>query len=205
MPTKTLYCIRHGYALHNKLYHTMGTEAYTTFRDTHLLEEGYEQAKNMGRVYPELGNCNLVLVSPLSRTLETSMMVYGHSNIPLICKDFLLEYPLGGTEICNRRKDVDDLKVLFDSYRITYCTSDNAFKWSDERENIDDLDIRINAMLEWLGNREEQTIAIVSHNSFLGRFIYQGVDGGNELEHCVPYKVEVTYDENNKYVDHRLV
>ena len=206
MPTKTLYCIRHGYAVHNKLYHSIGTEAYTTFRDTHLLQEGYEQAKELRETCEELRDVDLVVVSPLSRTLETSMMIFGNSNSPLISKDFLLEYPLGGTEICNRRKDVDDLKVLFDSFRITYDISDNIFKWSNEQENIADLDIRINEMLEWLGNREEETIAIVSHNSFLGRLIYEVVNNdGIELEHCMPYKIEVRYDENNKYVSHNLV
>ena len=29
---KTLFCIRHGYALHNKLFWTIGRKAYGEFR-----------------------------------------------------------------------------------------------------------------------------------------------------------------------------
>ena len=45
---KTIYCIRHGYALHNKLFWDIGRRAYNEFRDTPLLEEGYNQAKRLG-------------------------------------------------------------------------------------------------------------------------------------------------------------
>ena len=44
---KTLYCIRHGYALHNKLFHYIGSRAYREFRDTPLLYEGIIQAQNL--------------------------------------------------------------------------------------------------------------------------------------------------------------
>ena len=39
--SKTLYCIRHGLALHNVLYWHVGTKAYTEYNDTPLLDEGY--------------------------------------------------------------------------------------------------------------------------------------------------------------------
>ena len=35
---KTLYCIRHGLALHNVLFWEIGTDAYTKYNDTRLLE-----------------------------------------------------------------------------------------------------------------------------------------------------------------------
>ena len=39
---KILYCIRHGYALHNQLYKHMGSRAYYEYRDTPLLHQGIE-------------------------------------------------------------------------------------------------------------------------------------------------------------------
>ena len=50
---KTLYCIRHGYAFHNKLFKYIGRRAYIEFPDTPLLEKGYNQAKMLT---PPLGN-----------------------------------------------------------------------------------------------------------------------------------------------------
>ena len=42
---KILYCIRHGTALHNKLFWTMGRKAYTHYHDTPLLEKGWREAE----------------------------------------------------------------------------------------------------------------------------------------------------------------
>ncbi len=46
---KTLYCIRHGYALHNKLFFEIGPRAYSEYRDTPLLEKGFNQAKTLNK------------------------------------------------------------------------------------------------------------------------------------------------------------
>ena len=44
---KTLYFVRHGYALHNFLFWKLNKEAYS-IRDTQLLQKGIEQATNLG-------------------------------------------------------------------------------------------------------------------------------------------------------------
>ena len=41
---KTLYFIRHGYALHNEMAIEMGETAYQTIRDPPLLKKGINQA-----------------------------------------------------------------------------------------------------------------------------------------------------------------
>ena len=66
---KTIYCIRHGYALHNKLFWDIGRRAYSEFKDTPLLEKGINQAKRLGKNWTELNNIQLVVVSPCTRTL----------------------------------------------------------------------------------------------------------------------------------------
>ena len=110
---KTLYCIRHGYAFHNKLYKYIGERAYIEFRDTPLLEKGYNQAKMLNKTWKELDDIQLVVVSPCIRTLDTSTFIFQHRNVNMIAKDFLIEYPLGGDEICNKRKDIDDLRYMY--------------------------------------------------------------------------------------------
>ena len=165
---KTLYCIRHGYALHNKLFWDIGPRAYSEYRDTPLLEKGYEQAKRLSRTWNEIDDIQLVIVSPCIRTLDTATFIFQHRNIPMISKDFLIEYPLGGHEICNKRKNVEDLRYMYPY--INFEINDKHLKWSDEKESISNLNNRIEKMLEWIGNRRETRIAIVSHSSFIGQF-----------------------------------
>ena len=115
---KTLYCIRHGYALHNKLFRDIGLRAYTEFRDTQLLEKGYNQARVLNKTWEELHDIQLVVVSPCVRTLDTATFVFKNINVPIIANDFLIEYPMGGYEICNKRKDIDDLRYMYPYIRL---------------------------------------------------------------------------------------
>ncbi|GBG77073.1 hypothetical protein CBR_g23399 [Chara braunii] len=77
--SKIIHLIRHGQARHN----VAGKSDYANYRkweyfDSALTEEGWEQAamlwKTKGR---ELESAELVVVSPLTRTLETAMAIYG--------------------------------------------------------------------------------------------------------------------------------
>ena len=62
--------------------------------------------------------------------------------------------------------------------------------WNLRKETIQELDNRVDQMFEWLEERNEKNIAIVSHSSFIGHF-KDGVmgDEDNELEHCFPYLI----------------
>ena len=196
---KTLYCIRHGYALHNKLFWDIGSRAYAEYRDTPLLEVGYNQAKTLNKTWNEIDDIQLVVVSPCIRTLDTATFVFQHRNVPIIAKDFLIEYPLGGHEICNKRKNVDDLRYMYPY--INFDIYDNELKWSNEKETITKLENRIEDMLDWIGNRRETRIAIVSHSSFIGQFKDKKIgDENNELIHCYPYKIEAIYSSLKKFI-----
>ena len=86
----------------------------------------------------------------------------------MIAKDFLLEFPLGGDELCNYRKEIDDLRYMYPY--VNFEIMDNKYNWKPNRETVLDLNNRIEDMLSWIGNRREQHIAIVSHSSYLGQF-----------------------------------
>ena len=201
---KTIYCIRHGYALHNKLFWDIGRRAYNEYRDTPLLEEGYEQAKKLNSSWNELKNVELVVVSPCHRTLETACFVFKNKNIPFIAKDFLIEYPIGGYENCNRRKDISDLRYKYPY--INFEITDDVLNWSERKETILELENRIEEMVYWIGKRKENHIAIVTHSSFLGQFKDKKIgDEKNELKHCHPYKMKLKYDINQKYISMKKI
>ena len=197
---KILYCIRHGYALHNKLFNYIGTKAYTEFQDTPLLHEGISQAKNLGNNWKDIDDIELVIVSPCLRTLETAKHIFRSKNKNMIAKDFLIEYPLG-IDICNKRKNVDNLKYLY-PYVDFNEINDNELPWPDKKETIDGLKNRINEMFAWISKRPEKKIAIVSHSSFIGQFKDNIIgDEDHELKHCYPYKIIANYDNNKKLIN----
>lgn len=189
MSTKALYCIRHGRALHNKLFNTIGVNAYREFRDTSLLAEGKEQAKYLRQHWKEIDDVELVIASPCDRTLATATLIF-HTT-PIIALDCLIEYPIGGTDICNRRMDRSELSILYPHVNFSQLVP-NVMPWEGENETIEDLNIRIQQMLHWLRWRPEKKIAIVGHSSFLGQFMNNEIgDEENELEHCHPYKINI--------------
>jgi broad specificity phosphatase PhoE len=185
--------------MHNKLFDDIGRRAYKEYRDTHLLEKGYEQAKMLNKNWTELNDIQLVIVSPCVRTIDTASFIFQHQNTLMIAKDFLIEYPIGGEEICNRRKDITDLKYMYP--RINFERYPNELVWTDTRETLTNLDNRIEKMLDWVSHRDEKNIAIVSHSSFIGQFKDKTIgDEDNSLLHCYPYKIKVNFNKNKKFI-----
>lgn len=196
---KTLYCIRHGFALHNYIYQFIGTKAYTDFRDTPLLDKGIEQAKTLGENWNKINDVELVVVSPCRRTLETARSIFQNKHVNIISKDFLIEFPFGGDDICNKRRSKKELKHFYPN--VDFSEISEQADWSAYNETVDELNIRIYEMLRWLCKRKEKTIAIVSHSSYIGQFKDKKIgDEDNELQHCHPYHIELIYDENKKFI-----
>jgi len=69
-----LYCIRHGIAEHNINYHKFGSSTFCdpNFTDTSLVQEGFIQAQTLRNSWRQLKDIELVIVSPLKRTLQTA-------------------------------------------------------------------------------------------------------------------------------------
>ena len=80
---KTIYFIRHGTALHNINYETMGESAFTTTRDTPLVEKGIGDAKLLNSTWKNKDKIELILVSPLTRTLETANIIFDNYPAPI--------------------------------------------------------------------------------------------------------------------------
>lgn len=196
---KYLYLIRHGHSLHNELFHKIGVEAFRIPQtiDAPLTSEGHLQSAELGQSWHRKPEIDLVLVSPLTRTLETAMNIFGDTDIPMISHEFLREYPIG-QDTCNKRSSLTSLKNKFPKIEF-HLESDHDTLWSQEcRENIDELEQRINTMVNYLQGRQEKNIAIVGHSSFLGQFkdnfIGYMENGDQDLKHCYPYEFILTSD-----------
>ena len=169
----------------------IGSKAYSDYVDTPLLHRGYLEADGCREIYKkELEDIELVLVSPLTRTLQTAVSIFGESTFfrtKIRALDCLMEYPQGGPELCNKRKEVEILKRNYPTVEFTYI-KDGEVKWNRNKETIEQLEDRIEEMLRFIKNRPESKIAVVSHSSFLSKHLYDEIyDEDNELKHCYPY------------------
>jgi len=185
MPNKVLYCIRHGFAVHNAMYNQIGTKAFTDYYDTPLLHEGYMQADFLSKNWPQIKDIELVIVSPLLRTLQTCATVFSETGVPIVALDSLMEFPFGADENCNKRKTKSFL--VSNIPNVNFDTISEYPEWNATRSTIDDLEARRCEFVEYLNSRHETHIAVVSHSSWLNYFLYKDTEFKKELDHCIPY------------------
>jgi len=194
---KNLYFIRHGVSQHNVLYHNLGKRVFydPRYPDTKLTPKGVQQSITLSNTWKDISKIELVLCSSLSRTLETARNIFVNMNIPIFALDILKEFPQG-LQTCNKRTEKG---ILINDYpEIDFTNVDEVdTMWNPEREEtIDELDQRINHFNEFLKQRKETEIAIIGHNSFIGRYKDNEIGlmehGKEELLHCYPYKVNFT-------------
>ena len=195
---QNLYCIRHGTSLHNVMFHQIGRRAYNEYRDTPLLEEGIHEALDLNKNWDKIDTMELVIVSPLSRTIETALNVFKHKSTPMISIDSIMEHPQA-EEICNMRLPKEELIKKYPNIDFSKLDSDNDEMWDpDNIESIDSLLQRINKMYDFIETSNCKNIALVGHNSFIsmmkyGKFLHIE-DGEEELKHCYPYFMELKFD-----------
>jgi len=198
MSEKTLYCIRHGTALHNDLYWSFLREkVYELFHDTPLTVKGIMEAELLRLNWSDVNDIQLVVTSPLMRTLCTTENVfYSMPHIPVIVYDGIKEHPQS-KEWCNLRSSKTVLMERFPEYDFSDLKTENDTEWQREKlpeeEEMKKLNTRIEKFKKWIMARPETKIAVVSHSSFLGQMMFKKIgDEQNELKHCHPYEYRLT-------------
>lgn len=196
---QNLYLIRHGHSLHNELFHKIGLQAFRIHQtiDSPLTNEGHLQSIELGQSWSKKNEIDLVLVSPLTRTLETCMNIFGDTDIPMISEEFLREYPIG-EDTCNKRSSLTSLKYKFPKVQFNLDSDEDTLWTQYNRESIDELEKRLDKMVRYIHSRSEQNIAIVGHSSYFGQFKDNHIgymeNGDEELKHCYPYEYILTPD-----------
>ena len=195
--SKTIYCIRHGLSLHNLLYKKYGSSTFYNpdYVDTMLLPEGRQQALSLRDNWDEINNIELVIVSPLKRTLETAIIIFQNKNIPIIALEFCREYPLG-KHTCNKRSNKEELELLYPTVNFDNLTSNKDREWDDfNEETLESLNKRIELLINYIKDRDENKIAFVNHSSFIGQMKDKHIkyldNGEEELKHCFPYEFKI--------------
>ena len=136
---KKVWCIRHGTALHNELYWYIGTRAFSEFKDTNLTAKGHEESIHLGKTWDKIKDIDLVLVSPLTRTLQTATNIFKEQNVRMVAIDELMEHPQC-FEVCNQRLDK---KILINQYPhvdFSKISDNHLLYWLEEYDHYEELE-----------------------------------------------------------------
>ena len=191
---KSLHCIRHGTSEHNVRYKEVGYIAFNEKMDTKLVDTGIIESINLGITWNERDNIDLVIVSPLSRTLETCYNIFKNTTTNIVVLDDLIEYPQH-SEICNKREKKTIIKELYPTFDFSQLPETREWD-SSKSETYEELKQRSNNIKQWILNRPEKNICVIAHCSFLLAFMNDNITKEQieeicetGIKHCLPYKM----------------
>lgn len=173
---KTIYFIRHAQGIHNLAEQTdpdffNGRHQSDEFIDSPLTQKGFEQCKDLAEKIKDESaeyDVQLVVVSSLTRAIQTGIAVFGtlDPRPPFIstelCRERISEYT------SDVRRNVSVLEKEFPYVDFSQLTSEHDQMWKIKEDTPDDYNSdackkRGLKFLQWLYQRPEQRIAVVSH------------------------------------------
>ncbi|XP_027334658.1 phosphoglycerate mutase-like protein 1 [Abrus precatorius] len=195
---KTIHLVRHGQGIHN----VEGDKNYKAYMnpeyfDAHLTPLGWQQVDNLREHVHASGlmkRIDLVIASPLLRTLQTAVGVFGGEGYtdradflclmvenagnsscaaisslnypPIVAVELCREHL--GVHPCDKRRSISEYQYLFPAIDFSLIDSNDDTWWkADVRETKEELAARGMKFMKWLWTREEKEIAIVTHKAFL--------------------------------------
>ncbi|XP_075518859.1 phosphoglycerate mutase-like protein 1 isoform X1 [Primulina tabacum] len=195
---KTIHLVRHAQGFHN----VAGEKDHNAYLSPKLLDAqltplGWKQVDNLRKHVHASGlsdGIELVVVSPLLRTMQTAVGVFGgegyvngiaepplmvenagNSNRaaisslkspPFVALELCREHM--GVHWCDKRRSIRDYKPLFPAIDFSMIESDDDVLWKvDVREADEELAARGLQFFNWLWTRKEKEIAVVTHSGFL--------------------------------------
>mmetsp|Transcript_13777 Transcript_13777/g.23693 ORF Transcript_13777/g.23693 Transcript_13777/m.23693 type:complete len:205 (+) Transcript_13777:58-672(+) len=164
--------VRHGQSLHNA--HHDGTDGDGDVpRDPMLSELGHAQAASLRSVPIVSAGCELLVVSPLSRAIQTASAVFGE--LPL-CRTVLT--PLHSERWCSiadEGRSKSELLQLFPFVASWEGFAELLEDWTKTGKEASWKTERVPAFLDWLAAQPEQRIVVIGHGAFfaalLGRYL----------------------------------
>lgn len=120
-------------------------------------------------------NLDLVVVSPLMRTLQTAELSLGEAtskNAPKflaqpLCRERIADY------VCDGRCELSVLKRQFPGVDFSLVETEKDDDFYNQKEDIERVRARAVVFLQWLCSRPERRIAVVTHSIFLRNLFYQ--------------------------------
>ena len=168
---KRVYFIRHGEATHNVKPKPWGEDLI----DARLTEEG-EQQSNRLLVKATALPIELVIVSPLTRAIETATRGLApllRREVPFVAIEDCREQ-FGGN-LPDKRRAVSTVGKEYPQIKWVRTTDADTL-FTPERETLEALTRRADRFVEMLLKRPETHIAVVTHSSFLAALLNAALD-----------------------------
>jgi broad specificity phosphatase PhoE len=164
---KTLYLVRHAQGFHN-----LSIENHS-IHDPQLTDLGKEQCRILGDNFPYSSSVDLIVVSPIKRTIYTAILSFW----PLIQQKKLKIIALPEIQEtsdlpCDTGSSKSELEREFAAYnvdlsRVQEGWNSNTGKWAPTAPRISE---RGREARLWLRDRPEKNIIVVTHGGFLHYF-----------------------------------
>ena len=175
---KKIYLIRHAESEANA---AVDLDNPTYYYDARITKRGESQALKAKNVLENI-HFDTYICSPLTRTLQTFSIIFP-DNKPII-EPLIREHLFHS---CDVGRQPSSLKKDFTSFDFANL---NDFWWNNNKpinekkivkENFNDIKNRLDKFKLWLNKSNSNTIALVSHGTFLSQIT------GYMLENCEHY------------------
>lgn len=186
---KNVYWVRHAEALSNI------SEFNYEIVDPGLTSLGYTQCDDLKKYLQSnkiIDLIDLIVVSPLERTLETCNKIINHNNfIPIISIDEIREHI---NHPCHKRKLISKKKSQYKFVNFNQIIDDsdsmyNQFNGNEPKSNVIS---RCEWFVKWLKNRREKNILVITHGNFLfPMFNIIDVENKNFFSNCEIRKTHI--------------
>mmetsp|Transcript_87427 Transcript_87427/g.244695 ORF Transcript_87427/g.244695 Transcript_87427/m.244695 type:complete len:369 (+) Transcript_87427:98-1204(+) len=153
---KVVTFVRHAQAEHN-VNNEYG------IRDPSITELGKRQAQELALRLKGLST-DVIITSPLRRTLQTTQLVFGGSRAPILVQSLLQE---GGDSPCDVGSDKATLKSWFPGSPFNFDSLADDWYIKEGINHTDRLPERIARFVGWLRARPERSVVVVAHGVLL--------------------------------------
>ena len=179
-----LYLIRHGEGEHNvkKDGENNWTKLYPR-----LTKKGKEECRMIGEEIRDK-KIDLILVSPLRRTLETGSIIFRGRE--MLVKEEIREYVKNKCDMMESKVEIEG-----EYNHVDFSLMGNEV--NNEIEKEEDLMSRTKIFMDWLKKRKEKNIAIVGHGLFIENFLkmYEKKVGNKWLKNGEMREMDLSVDE----------
>ena len=138
------------------------------WHDARLTPHGESQARAL-RPTMAAQRVDVVLTSPLSRTIQTALLAVPEGP-PFVVEDGCRER--NGTHPCDKRRSRSELRADFPQLVLDNLASEEDDSWTEAREPEHHLNERAGRFCATLAARPEEYIAVVTHNDFLTALLF---------------------------------
>ncbi|XP_039015530.1 phosphoglycerate mutase-like protein 1 [Hibiscus syriacus] len=177
---KLIHLVRHAQGKHN-LEADKSRDPLTSFEylDAELSPLGWQQVRDQRKDVCSSGllkGIEVVISSPMSRTLQTAVGIFHGEDdedsttvhLPPIIAYELCRERLGKFE-CDKRRSISHYQSRFPAVDFSLIENEDDILWKggDQIETHEAVRARAMKFTQWLWEREEKEIAVVSHGVYL--------------------------------------